>query len=552
MPTKKNFLGGQQNYNPQNGEYEPSLVGKNGNVVTDADGDGISHESSKAQPIKSGGMSFKEARAMNLGEKSKREDQQKPSMVQKSLEKQVSKNPEYQSYVDSIAKNKNLTDNEKEEYFYAFKDAYEKSSTYQRFGYMPSGEIKNELSNAYYNMASNYQYNKGYSQKQWDEFGLSEFEDKYGTEEKFVQLGFDAWEQSMTDKFGGISEDHQTLGNLISKEQPKNAEELKNVMDEFNNHTTDKYYQEEYEFYKNKLGFNSKKPNAEEFVKKYENAKKLNGGRGYTDKEIATGKVEDSSRSQLGLNQITNKHGDTENAPFIVDADGEKFGFDTKREADSFAERNKYSFNKIDVHEKTYMDARKAGKTPEEADRLANSAVKPLANQSMTFKQAREKNNQSGSKISKWGYDWTNDSVKHKDGRTIKIGDKIGDDFVTGINPETNTVFLNEDPNVDGGRDYSAEDLFKLSKKGGVFEGMTPKQLDANRKSKEKSFMSAKLSHDEQRKVDHITNYFDVWGKPSRGELQSVVNFYKLNKEMANNIFKKYGYSDEDINKLKF
>lgn len=43
------------------------------------------------------------------------------------------------------------------------------------------------------------------------------------------------------------------------------------------------------------------KPNAEEFVKNYDNAKKLNGGKGFTDKEIATGKAE-GGNSQLGLN----------------------------------------------------------------------------------------------------------------------------------------------------------------------------------------------------------------------------------------------------------
>ena len=47
MPKKRNFLGGMQNYNPNNGEYEPNLVGSNGKVVKDADGDGISHESKK-------------------------------------------------------------------------------------------------------------------------------------------------------------------------------------------------------------------------------------------------------------------------------------------------------------------------------------------------------------------------------------------------------------------------------------------------------------------------------------------------------------------------
>lgn len=45
MPKKPNFLGGMQNYNPKTGEYEPALVGSNGKVVKDADGDGVSHES---------------------------------------------------------------------------------------------------------------------------------------------------------------------------------------------------------------------------------------------------------------------------------------------------------------------------------------------------------------------------------------------------------------------------------------------------------------------------------------------------------------------------
>lgn len=47
MPTKKNFLGGQQNYNKETGEYESSLVGPGGNVVKDADGDGKEHEGKK-------------------------------------------------------------------------------------------------------------------------------------------------------------------------------------------------------------------------------------------------------------------------------------------------------------------------------------------------------------------------------------------------------------------------------------------------------------------------------------------------------------------------
>lgn len=76
MPTKKNFLGGNQNYNPKNGEYEPSSVGKNGKVVKDADGDGKTHEGwdfdeeSKAYTSKDGEVfSEKEYKEIFGGEK---------------------------------------------------------------------------------------------------------------------------------------------------------------------------------------------------------------------------------------------------------------------------------------------------------------------------------------------------------------------------------------------------------------------------------------------------------------------------------------------------
>ena len=52
-------------------------------------------------------------------------------------------------------------------------------------------------------------------------------------------------------------------------------------------------------------------------------------------------------------------------------------------------------------------------------------------------------------------------SVTYK-GKTLSKGDKVADDYVTGFNPETNTIFLDEDPEVDGGRDYSAEDVFSF------------------------------------------------------------------------------------------
>lgn len=67
-------------------------------------------------------------------------------------------------------------------------------------------------------------------------------------------------------------------------------------------------------------------------------------------------------------------------------------------------------------------------------------------------------------------------------GKSIKVGDKVGEDedgikadYVTGFDPETNTVWLDEDPNMrDGGRDYSVEDIFgealDEAKNGNKFE----------------------------------------------------------------------------------
>lgn len=44
---------------------------------------------------------------------------------------------------------------------------------------------------------------------------------------------------------------------------------------------------------------------------------------------------------------LDTKHGDVENAPFVVQADDEKFAFDTKSDMDAWKERNKHSFNSI-------------------------------------------------------------------------------------------------------------------------------------------------------------------------------------------------------------
>lgn len=51
-------------------------------------------------------------------------------------------------------------------------------------------------------------------------------------------------------------------------------------------------------------------------------------------------------------------------------------------------------------------------------------------------------------------------SVTTKSGRVLKVGDKVKDGrYITGFDPDTNTVFLDEDPDTDGGADYSVEDI---------------------------------------------------------------------------------------------
>lgn len=78
--------------------------------------------------------------------------------------------------------------------------------------------------------------------------------------------------------------------------------------------------------------------------------------------------------------------------------------------------------------------------------------------------------NSSFNIIRKFGKRWFEDkntydivSVETKDGKKLTLGQKIGDDYVTGFDPESNTVYLNEDPNVDGGRDYSVDDILNES-----------------------------------------------------------------------------------------
>lgn len=103
----------------------------------------------------------------------------------RSLEEQVSHNPDYMKIAKSISGgNSNLED----AYFYALKDAYERS------GFAPTDDdIAREASNAYYGMTDDYRRYYGMNDRDWDEVGWPDFEEKYGTEDQFIERLLEAY-----------------------------------------------------------------------------------------------------------------------------------------------------------------------------------------------------------------------------------------------------------------------------------------------------------------------------------------------------------------------
>lgn len=55
----------------------------------------------------------------------------------------------------------------------------------------------------------------------------------------------------------------------------------------------------------------------------------------------------------------------------------------------------------------------------------------------------------------------------------------------------------------------------------------------------------------DKKKFDRLVNYFNVWGKPSEGELQDVIDYYRLNSATAYQLLIYWGYKDE-FKKLHF
>lgn len=55
----------------------------------------------------------------------------------------------------------------------------------------------------------------------------------------------------------------------------------------------------------------------------------------------------------------------------------------------------------------------------------------------------------------------------------------------------------------------------------------------------------------DEKKFNRLVSYFDVWGKPSKGELQDVIDYYRLNSATAYQLLIYWGYKDE-FKKLHF
>lgn len=109
--------------------------------------------------------------------------EEKPLHV-RSFERQVANNPQYKSMADSITDDKELND----AYFYAFKDAFEKTD------YNPSArDVANELSDRYWSLADGFKEQFGMSDGEFDRYGITRFEYYYGTESEFIDKGIEAF-----------------------------------------------------------------------------------------------------------------------------------------------------------------------------------------------------------------------------------------------------------------------------------------------------------------------------------------------------------------------
>ena len=170
--------------------------------------------------------------------------------LQRDFAKRVGRNPAY----SQMAKYARGDEEDKaDDYFYAFKDAYEQSPTFNRANYMDDEEMKARLGDRYWDLAYQDQKSRGVSDREYDHYYLPQFEKKYGTFDDFVGKTHGAWKRWMEENYGGYSEDHQSLGRYI-RENPdkfKTKDALEQYFKEWNGDLGG--YDDFFDWWRNKL-----------------------------------------------------------------------------------------------------------------------------------------------------------------------------------------------------------------------------------------------------------------------------------------------------------
>ena len=165
----------------------------------DADDDSIYKEEMSKAAEETARVNTEQQKEVKGQDAEIKSEEKKPLHI-RSLEEQVSYNPNYRKIADSLTNDKDTN----EAYFYAFKDAYEKHN------YEPSNrDIANELSDRYWSLADSYRDRYGMSDGEWDRHGISDFEESYGTEADFIDKGIEAHNKYFDELDG--NEDNQSI-----------------------------------------------------------------------------------------------------------------------------------------------------------------------------------------------------------------------------------------------------------------------------------------------------------------------------------------------------
>ena len=183
------------------------------------------------------------------------------NFLQKDLAKRMSRNPAYSKMAQYARGDENDVS---DEYFYAFKDAYEQSPDFNKYNLMMEDDIGSRLSDRYWKLMDDDYESYGlipgtsYGDKEYEGYHLPAFEKKYGTHDDFVKRSTDAWKRWMAENYGGHSEDHQSFGRYIADHPDRftKLNQLQNYYDEWDGRQNN--YPELLEFWKNKLGFGGK------------------------------------------------------------------------------------------------------------------------------------------------------------------------------------------------------------------------------------------------------------------------------------------------------